>query len=200
MTYIGQLWASFGQIWPSLGHIWLFNIAAKKITRKLRFGQIWSKALITYFLPPFYLFSSATTTVTPLTYTILHQTIFRYMNVLEFRSESKLWAKFHGPLCYTLRALFVHSGCILQFLSLFTTQSIIELSTVLFVSPVWINISTKDIVFTVKKRKIIEIWQALGDDVYKAKTPDELKWVVQMMNFNGLRWLTAGKSPVFFVC
>lgn len=97
------------------------------------------------------------------------------MNVFEFRSQSKVLLSIHGPILYTLRVIFLHLGCILQFSSVFTAGTVIEFSSILFVGIVWVNVAIKDIVFIVKKRELEELWLQLDDDDFRAETENELQ-------------------------
>lgn len=111
----------------------------------------------------------------PLAYTRFHQRLFRFMNILDFETSSSFWTKYHGPVLYIARGIFLHFASILQCISLFTCGSIIEFSTVLFVATIWVNISIKGICFVVKKREIVKLWQQLDDEEFKAKTIDDFQ-------------------------
>lgn len=111
----------------------------------------------------------------PLAYTNVHQQMFRLLNIFVHETKSPFLATYHGPLVYTMKAIFLHFGCTLEIISLFTSESIIELSTVLFISSIWLNIAVKDIVFTAKKLEIIKLWQHLETDDFKAKQIDEFQ-------------------------
>lgn len=114
----------------------------------------------------------------PLAYTTLHQSMFRYMNIFVYQAESKVWTTIHDLFLFIIKAVFLYFGCVLQFFSLFTFKSVIELSTILFVGTVWFNISVKNTIFTVRKREIIKLWHQLDDDDFTAKNNNERRYVL----------------------
>lgn len=140
-------------------------------------GHTISAQLFYFSLNKFELFHSLPIAKSPLAYTGVHQRFFRFVNIFEHQSKSPYWSKYHGPLLYVIRAIFLHFASVLQFISLFTCKSIIEVSNVLFVAPSWANITTKSLLFMVKKREILDLWQQLNDDDFKVKTSDDLQWV-----------------------
>lgn len=113
----------------------------------------------------------------PLAYTDLHQSMFRFMNIFVYQSESKVWTMFHDFFLFAIKVIFLYFGFVLQFFSLFTFKSVVELSTILFVGTVWFNISVKNTIFTVRKREIIDLWHQLNDDEFTAKTINEQRYV-----------------------
>lgn len=83
-----------------------------------------------------------------------------------------------------MRVIFLYLASVLQLSSVFTSKSVIELSTVLFIGTSWLNITMKDIHFTRKKREIMDSWQQLDDKDYKVKTHAEPQWVLINPYFN----------------
>lgn len=131
----------------------------------------------------------------------LHQALFRFMYTFEYpSSKSKYFTKIHKPLCYTLKLIFVHFGCILQLISLFTSDSIREFSNVIYVGSIWVNIVVKDIVFIVKKRQIIEIWHQLDDNDFKARTNNEFRYVVDFLCVSTKALKLRYHMPFHFFC
>lgn len=108
----------------------------------------------------------------------MYERLFRFMHVFEYQSTSKLWRIIHGPIFYLFIGAFPYGGGILLFLSLTTSESVIQVSQVLFIGAVWVNIWVKETIFILKKRKLVELWQQLGDDDFRAKTKNEFQLVL----------------------
>lgn len=113
----------------------------------------------------------------PLGYTSLFQRIFRLMNIFNHETESAFLSKYHGPIAYMLRWIFLHFASILQTISLFMCSSVVEVSTVLFIASSWLNMSFRDLLFMVKKRKVLELWHELDAEDFKVKTSAEFQLV-----------------------
>lgn len=144
----------------------------------IRFNNTWNvyQIIVQSLRNSFTICSDATLT-SPLGYTEKHQQKFRYMNIFVYHPDSPFLKKYHGTILNTLRLIFVDFGCTLQFISLFTAGSVIELSTVLFLASNWVTVSLKDITFMRKKEDIYELWRQLDDDEFKVKTSDEFQYV-----------------------
>lgn len=72
--------------------------------------------------------------------------------------------------------MFLYVGCILNYLALLQYHSTEEISVILSVGTSYLNIVVRDLVFTLKRNSLQELWHRLEDDDFKVKGLNELRY------------------------
>lgn len=105
----------------------------------------------------------------------LHKRILTFLGLFEYHTDSKLAKNIHRIFLFVARVFFLYLGCTLQFLALLEHQSIEEMSVIISVGSVYLNIAVKDFVFALKRNDIEKLWMRFEDDDFKANEPNEFK-------------------------
>lgn len=111
----------------------------------------------------------------PLDFVRVHKRILRFLGFFEYHIDSKLGKAVHTTCMITSRAISLYLGCALQYLALLNYKSVLEVTTIISVGTVYLNIAVKDIVFALKRNDIAKLWQRFEDEDFKAKDINELK-------------------------
>lgn len=104
-----------------------------------------------------------------------HKQILTFLGLFEYHVDSKLGKIIHSTCMITFRAVSLYLGCALQYLALLNHKSVLEVSTIISVGTVYLNIAVKDFVFALKRRDIEKLWQRFEDEDFNAREINELK-------------------------
>lgn len=69
----------------------------------------------------------------------------------------------------------MYFGCTIQYMALLQYHAAKEISTILSVGTSYLNIVVKDVVFTLRRNDLQELWHRLGAADFKAKTINEFR-------------------------
>lgn len=111
----------------------------------------------------------------PMDYIPLQKFLLTAMNVVEDPNRSPIIKQAHGTVLFIWRTFFLHVGCILQNVALFTAQTPAAALRVPFVALTVTKLVIKGAVFLIGRRELDEMWQSLKDEGSRTKNAQEMK-------------------------
>lgn len=155
-----------------------FNSQSHKSNRQNGVSSFWREKFVipSYNLPVILSFYHRKKLETSLLDSIqYYKIILVACDYFEFLPNSPIVKTLHRTTAMICRCLFLYLGCALQFLALLQYSALAEVSTILSLAPVYLNLSVKDVVFQLKRQQLEKLWNTLDDSDFRASEDGEFK-------------------------